>query len=172
MCGYSNIVFYYSRRLDLLISYSSRILQLLGSRGFQPLMGLVTLFILFWSFCIYSARKPILITSWTVRNVVWNNPHSVNFIFTPICTIFSITTTYFFIRCVRCAMQKGLTRTLETRSFMRWNAIANKHIASSGTLTLDHALSAVYNPSSGPYLWVRCNLYLSGNNYHQKTALV
>jgi hypothetical protein len=86
------------------------------------------LFVFLWAFVIVSAVHPICITNWTGQNLVWSNPKTVNYIATPISTVFAIITTYYFIRCVRFAMRRYLTRALETRTFLGWSAVANKRI--------------------------------------------
>jgi hypothetical protein len=100
----------------------------LRSKFFRVFAGLTVLFILLWTFCITAAVHPIYITNGISQEVVWSTPKTVNYIATPIATVFAIITTYYFNQCVRLAMRKHLTQTLEAQAFLRWNAIANKHI--------------------------------------------
>jgi len=105
-----------------------RIYRTLLSQYFQVFAGLLILFILLWTFCIIAAVRPIYITNWTSQYLVWSRPKTVNYITTPIATLFAIITTYYFIRCVRFAMRRYLTRVLETRAFLGWSAVANKRV--------------------------------------------
>ena len=86
------------------------------------------LFVLLWTFCIVAAVHPIYITNWTSQYVVWSKPKTVNYIATPIATVFAITTTYYFGQCVRFAMRKYLAQRLEARAFLGWSALANKRV--------------------------------------------
>ena len=91
-------------------------------------MGLVVLFIWLWTFTIYTVFHHIAIDGLLSQYLVWNNPKTVNYIATPISTVFAITTTYYFGQCVRFAMRKYLAQRLQARAFIGWSAVANKRL--------------------------------------------
>ena len=88
----------------------------------------MVLFILLWTWCIAVAFHPIHVTNGISQYVVWSEPKTVNFIATPISTVFVIITGQLFTQCVGLAMRKSMAQKLDARAFLRWNAIVNKHI--------------------------------------------
>lgn len=137
--------------------------QLLCSQYFGVCSGLVVLSIFPWTFYIYAfLNHGIYVPNMASQHMVWAHPKTVSFIVTPIATAFAITTTYFFTKCVRFAMQKYLTpkTKLESRAFIGWSAVANKHpiihqrsrwtiiaMLSAGLLaTLTTGFTAVFTP--------------------------